>query len=823
MAFHVACPITSERVCFCKLGFPRSLQSDKGKRSFLDEVTQIEDFLSDLKSIRVNKDIVTVQVLVPRVVVAPLPPPPPPVPVQTQTTTAVVVDAVVGDVDAEELLSAQAKRAAMQKKALAASVAAEEYARKFEARTLVPQDILGETVHDIDGEDQGNSSGKVMCRMCFYGENEGSERANRMLSCRNCSKKYHKSCLKSWSQHRDLFDSTSWVCPSCRSCEICRRTGDPTKFLFCKRCDGAYHCYCQHPPHKNVSSGPYVCSKHTKCHSCDSTIPGNGLSTRWFLGYTFCDACGRLFVKGNYCPVCLKVYRDSESIPMVCCDVCERWVHCHCDGISEEKYQQFQADRNLYYKCAACRGECYQVKDPDDAAQELWRRRDKAEHAQISSMRIAAGLPAEQDGFSVSDDDYSPITIKHDSGRSVKFSLKGSVQKTPKTAKEYGKKSNKKYGKKKGYSSVGKGETHRSYELSLGEDKNDDFLSYRNDVQEVFLSPIQGEKCSINQAGIMKHNFVDEVVTNREIKSSRVQIKAGKSVGKSEVVKGTKLVITLGGKNRNLANLSKNETSGSHREQDFPASNGANEGTIQQKPNNKKYMVERQDGTTKDFDDEGEKHGNPNHPKGPKHRTHGGSLIKFAKVKSKVSDMKPQSEGENMSVVETAAKSPTLGQDEIFLKKHSKGKSSGLDSKDHKPLLKLKFKNPWASQSEEDKSSIKGQRSKRKRPSPSLEKSHVVEDEDDAEASQENPTKDVMEANWILKKLGKDAIGKIVEVHQSSDSSWHKGVVTDVIEGTSNLAVELDDGRARDVDLGKQGVRFVSQKQKRSKAVRMSP
>jgi hypothetical protein len=25
------------------------------------------------------------------------------------------------------------------------------------------------------------------------------------------------------------------------------------------------------------------------------------------LGYTCCDACGRLFVKGNYCPVCLKV------------------------------------------------------------------------------------------------------------------------------------------------------------------------------------------------------------------------------------------------------------------------------------------------------------------------------------------------------------------------------------------------------------------------------------------------------------------------------------------------------------------------------------
>jgi hypothetical protein len=30
----------------------------------------------------------------------------------------------------------------------------------------------------------------------------------------------------------------------------------------------------------------------------------------------------------------------------------------------------------------------------------------------------------------------------------------------------------------------------------------------------------------------------------------------------------------------------------------------------------------------------------------------------------------------------------------------------------------------------------------------------------------------MMEANWILKKLGKDAIGKRVEVHQPSDNSW---------------------------------------------------
>ncbi len=28
-----------------------------------------------------------------------------------------------------------------------------------------------------------------------------------------------------------------------------------------------------------------------------------------------------------------QVYRDSEPSPMVCCDLCEHWVHCGCDGI----------------------------------------------------------------------------------------------------------------------------------------------------------------------------------------------------------------------------------------------------------------------------------------------------------------------------------------------------------------------------------------------------------------------------------------------------------------------------------------------------------
>lgn len=103
--------------------------------------------------------------------------------------------------------------------------------------------------------------------------------------------------------------------------------------------------------------------------------------------------------------------------------------------------------------------------------------------------------------------------------------------------------------------------------------------------------------------------------------------------------------------------------------------------------------------------------------------------------------------------------------------------SAADPSKDSKPLLKLKFKNlysenrsSWVSQGEENHS-VKKQRSKRRRPSPLMDKSGSQEDET-AEAGQENMTEEVMDANWILQKLGKGAIGKRVEVHHQSGGSW---------------------------------------------------
>lgn len=115
----------SRRICFCPLGFPRSLGTAKSKNDFLEEVRKVEEFLKDPWGIRVREEKGTVQVAVPRVA----PPPPPP-----QPLVPVVADGV--DEEAALAMSAQNKRAALQRKAAAAMVAAEDYARRFESGDL---------------------------------------------------------------------------------------------------------------------------------------------------------------------------------------------------------------------------------------------------------------------------------------------------------------------------------------------------------------------------------------------------------------------------------------------------------------------------------------------------------------------------------------------------------------------------------------------------------------------------------------------------------------------------------------------------------------
>ena len=243
------------------------------------------------------------------------------------------------------------------------------------------------------------------------------------------------------------------------------------------------------------------------------------------------------------------------------------------------------------------------MKDLEDAVQELWRRRDKADRGLIASLRAAAGLPAQEDIFSITpysdDDENGPAAPRNDFGRSIKLSLKGLVEKSPKKSKDHGKKHlNKKYPKRKGphAASFSKTESYQheshSYEHDSGDEKNNDTESQAKGGLGRCSSPVAGIVshtegiCSINQPGALKHKFVEEVmVSDGERTSKIVKIKSNKphdldsgddaeKPSKSKSVKAKKLVINLGVRKINVSSSPKSDAQSCQREQDLKASNG---------------------------------------------------------------------------------------------------------------------------------------------------------------------------------------------------------------------------------------------------------
>jgi len=239
----------------------------------------------------------------------------------------------------------------------------------------------------------------------------------------------------------------------------------------------------------------------------------------------------------------------------------------------------------------------FQVKNLEDAVQELWRRKNVADKDLITSLRAAAGLPTQEEIFSISpysdDEDSGPLKLKSDSAR-FKFSLKNFPNNSPTKMNDYGKKSsNKKTAKKKDSLSfmTGKIDARHSFEghsdiRSLH--SLDDMQSQRNEGPDIYSSPATGSlsQTEVYQTGILKRKSVDEVMVSDEerkprvvrIKSNKANIldseESGKRGDKSQNVKKNKLVINLGARKINVASSPLSDNASFQRDQDLVTANG---------------------------------------------------------------------------------------------------------------------------------------------------------------------------------------------------------------------------------------------------------
>lgn len=247
----------------------------------------------------------------------------------------------------------------------------------------------------------------------------------------------------------------------------------------------------------------------------------------------------------------------------------------------------------------------FQVKNLEDAVQELWRRKNDTDRDLITSLRAAAGLPTQEEIFSISpysdDEDSGPLKLKSDSARSLKFSFKNFPNNSPIKIKDYGKKSsNKKTAKKKDSLSfmTGKIDANHSFEghsdvKSLHSLDDDDMQSRRNEGPDVYSSPATGSLSQtevsfpVNRPSILKRKFVDEVMVSDEERKTRVvriksnkannldsEEESGKRGDKTQNVKGKKLVINLGARKINVASSPLSDNASFQRDQDLVNANG---------------------------------------------------------------------------------------------------------------------------------------------------------------------------------------------------------------------------------------------------------
>lgn len=222
-------------------------------------------------------------------------------------------------------------------------------------------------------------------------------------------------------------------------------------------------------------------------------------------------------------------------------------------------------------------------------------------------MRAAVGLPSQEEIFSISpfsdDEENGPAVLKNEYGRSLKFSLKGLVEKSPKKSKDYGKKSsNKKYSKKKGnlLSPAGGADAHQSFEghddassfgYASADNRNEQMQPSRSGEPDSFVSRVAGsliDGTSSANAGVSKQKLIDEVNASNGSRAPRtVKIKNSKLKGSSNTgddtgnqnstvksSQGPKIVIHLGNRSKKMASSPRSDASSYQKEQDLTTSNG---------------------------------------------------------------------------------------------------------------------------------------------------------------------------------------------------------------------------------------------------------
>jgi zinc finger protein ubi-d4 len=99
------------------------------------------------------------------------------------------------------------------------------------------------------------------CDFCLGDDsiNQKTRKPEKMVSCADCGRSGHPSCLQFSPSLAAVVLTYRWQCIECKSCSLCGKSDNDDQLLFCDDCDRGYHMYCLKPPMKEAPEGSWSC------------------------------------------------------------------------------------------------------------------------------------------------------------------------------------------------------------------------------------------------------------------------------------------------------------------------------------------------------------------------------------------------------------------------------------------------------------------------------------------------------------------------------------------------------------------------------------
>ncbi|OCT81766.1 zinc finger protein ubi-d4 B isoform X3 [Xenopus laevis] len=97
------------------------------------------------------------------------------------------------------------------------------------------------------------------CDFCLgdSNTNKKSNQPEELVSCSDCGRSGHPSCLQFTPVMMAAVKTYRWQCIECKCCNICGTSEND--LLFCDDCDRGYHMYCLSPPVAEPPEGSWSC------------------------------------------------------------------------------------------------------------------------------------------------------------------------------------------------------------------------------------------------------------------------------------------------------------------------------------------------------------------------------------------------------------------------------------------------------------------------------------------------------------------------------------------------------------------------------------